>query len=227
MVKCHFDFVGPTGEVSTNDILCVLPGNVIMEKLFLVIWGFYVMSICKLSYAAVVKIGLPSVRWWRIRGLRALLHHHNVPARTLRKIRKHGCVESEADVGQIPYKVAVFIQFLSERIGTVNAANSLKRFTYAISHGWPSLDQLKEEIARRKTNQGDDAIAAEDDQQINLDLFTQHYLEGYHEVHALIDHLGPCEQVVEGVAPFYVSDTEDEAELESEVEKMVLINKVD
>ncbi|KAK5641194.1 hypothetical protein RI129_009741 [Pyrocoelia pectoralis] len=46
LTKCTYGKFGPTGTVETRDALCVLPINVVNEKLFIFLWlWFYVLSL--------------------------------------------------------------------------------------------------------------------------------------------------------------------------------------
>lgn len=58
MAKCLFESVGPSGSIQYKDALCLLPLNVVNQKIFVIIWLWYVfqlaMSIGNFIYWAVV-----------------------------------------------------------------------------------------------------------------------------------------------------------------------------
>ncbi|KAK7079095.1 hypothetical protein SK128_007330 [Halocaridina rubra] len=65
LTKCDFMRYGPTGTVVTEDILCILPQNIVNEKIFLVMWIWFVflttVTSAWLLWRAVVLLN-PSVR---------------------------------------------------------------------------------------------------------------------------------------------------------------------
>ena len=42
MTKCSLDMFGPSGSIINYDGLCVLPVNVLNEKIFLIIWTIFI-----------------------------------------------------------------------------------------------------------------------------------------------------------------------------------------
>ena len=47
MTKCTFQTFGPSGSVATTDALCILPLNILNEKIFLFLWFWSVLlSLC-------------------------------------------------------------------------------------------------------------------------------------------------------------------------------------
>ena len=42
MTKCSLDMYGPSGSIVNYDGLCVLPVNVLNEKIFLIIWAIFI-----------------------------------------------------------------------------------------------------------------------------------------------------------------------------------------
>ena len=42
MTKCSLDMYGPSGSIINYDGLCVLPVNVLNEKIFLIIWTIFI-----------------------------------------------------------------------------------------------------------------------------------------------------------------------------------------
>lgn len=49
MTKCTLNTYGPSGTIQNHDALCVLPINVLNEKIYLVIW-FLLMSLALFTY---------------------------------------------------------------------------------------------------------------------------------------------------------------------------------
>ena len=43
MTKCHFNMFGPGGTIETHDSLCILPLNILNEKIFLLQWIWFIM----------------------------------------------------------------------------------------------------------------------------------------------------------------------------------------
>ncbi|XP_068235262.1 innexin inx3-like [Palaemon carinicauda] len=43
MTKCHFKKIGASGTIETRDVLCILPQNIVNEKIFLVMWLWFVI----------------------------------------------------------------------------------------------------------------------------------------------------------------------------------------
>lgn len=44
--KCVFFNYGPSGDIQRKDLLCLLPLNNINEKIFVVIWVWYIVLLC-------------------------------------------------------------------------------------------------------------------------------------------------------------------------------------
>lgn len=65
ITKCEYFRYGPSGTIETRDALCVLPLNILNEKLFLVLWFWLfflaLMSLLALIYRATVLV-FPKVR---------------------------------------------------------------------------------------------------------------------------------------------------------------------
>lgn len=58
MAKCLYESVGPSGSIQEKDALCLLPLNVVNQKIFVIIWLWYIfqliMSIGNFAYWTVV-----------------------------------------------------------------------------------------------------------------------------------------------------------------------------
>lgn len=58
IAKCLFESTGPSGTVQQFDALCLLPQNVLNQKIFVIIWLWYifqlVVSVANLSYWAAI-----------------------------------------------------------------------------------------------------------------------------------------------------------------------------
>jgi hypothetical protein len=48
MSKCHYRQYGPSGTIEKADILCILPINVINEKIYIIIW-FWLVCLALIS----------------------------------------------------------------------------------------------------------------------------------------------------------------------------------
>lgn len=67
LTKCRFMRYGPSGNYETHDTICVLPLNILNEKLFLVLWFWiYFLSVASffaLIYRALVYL-FPKIRMY-------------------------------------------------------------------------------------------------------------------------------------------------------------------
>lgn len=58
IAKCLFESTGPSGSLQKFDALCLLPQNVLNQKIFVIIWLWYifqlVVSVANLSYFAAI-----------------------------------------------------------------------------------------------------------------------------------------------------------------------------
>ncbi|XP_025162905.1 innexin inx2 [Harpegnathos saltator] len=70
MTKCTIHSFGPAGSVQTHDALCVLPLNVVNEKIFVVLWFWLVFLAAASLLAVVYRIIVFSQSWTRVYLLR-------------------------------------------------------------------------------------------------------------------------------------------------------------
>lgn len=65
VTKCRFDRFGPSGDIQIHDAICILPLNILNEKIYVFAWFWLVLlsivSVFSLIYRAIVMIS-PSVR---------------------------------------------------------------------------------------------------------------------------------------------------------------------
>lgn len=71
ITKCKYFKYGPTGNMEIRDALCVLPLNILNEKLFLIFW-FWLLFILALSAFALIYrailVTIPKVRMYLLMG---------------------------------------------------------------------------------------------------------------------------------------------------------------
>ncbi|KAL6442010.1 hypothetical protein ACFW04_002388 [Cataglyphis niger] len=70
MTKCTIHTFGPAGTVQTHDALCVLPLNVVNEKIFVVLWFWLVFLAGVGCLALIYRIVVFSQSWARVYLLR-------------------------------------------------------------------------------------------------------------------------------------------------------------
>ena len=65
MTKCTFHMYGPSGDVMKNDAFCLLSVNILNEKIFLIIWFWFVVlaiiTFCGIIYR-ILSIFIPDMR---------------------------------------------------------------------------------------------------------------------------------------------------------------------
>jgi len=73
MTKCMFQKFGPTGTIQNFDAICVLGMNIINEKIFVVLWFWYIL----LTLATALNLLYPVVTWFvpAIRGRLVILEN--------------------------------------------------------------------------------------------------------------------------------------------------------
>ena len=72
MTKCLFHKYGYSGSIERHDALCFLPLNIVNEKIYVVLWFWYVFifivtSLCLLQ--RVILVLFPCMRYYKIRQL--------------------------------------------------------------------------------------------------------------------------------------------------------------
>lgn len=81
VTKCTFHKYGPTGSIQKFDGLCVLPLNIVNEKIYVFLWFWFIiltlLSGVSLIYRAAVVI-LPKVRLYLLRARSRLSSHDDV-----------------------------------------------------------------------------------------------------------------------------------------------------
>jgi len=77
VVKCYMNHFGPSGSLVPQHGLCTLPVNIVNEKIFLVLWLWFILltlfSLLHLSYS-ILSFVLPSFRMARLRTFCPSLH---------------------------------------------------------------------------------------------------------------------------------------------------------
>jgi len=71
MTKCQFNRHGPGGDINNHDALCLLPLNIVNEKIYLVMWFWLIMLSIASSLAVLYRaacIFLPIVRTYLLWG---------------------------------------------------------------------------------------------------------------------------------------------------------------
>uniref|UniRef100_A0A0P4W3U5 Innexin n=1 Tax=Scylla olivacea TaxID=85551 RepID=A0A0P4W3U5_SCYOL len=84
MTKCHFHKFGPSGTLERHDAFCLLPLNILNEKVFITIWFWYVILATLLGGLLLYRIALFTLPGLRPRAM----HKHNkaVPIETVEAI---------------------------------------------------------------------------------------------------------------------------------------------
>jgi len=66
-IKCTFRLFGPTGNVQERDVFCVIGVNLLYEKMFVLLWIWYLILLfvsCIVAGYRVIVISSPGVRAW-------------------------------------------------------------------------------------------------------------------------------------------------------------------
>lgn len=71
ITKCTFKKYGPSGTIQTHDVACILPQNILNEKIFIAMWFWFVI-LATLSAMQIVwrfvLIFSPNIRLWVLEG---------------------------------------------------------------------------------------------------------------------------------------------------------------
>jgi len=73
MTKCNFHKFGPSGNIERHDAFCLLPLNILNEKIFILQWFWFVVLAVILGLVVLYRLCLVSVPSLRTR----ILHQHN------------------------------------------------------------------------------------------------------------------------------------------------------
>ncbi|XP_047469111.1 innexin inx1-like [Penaeus chinensis] len=73
MTKCHFHKFGPSGTLERHDAFCLLPLNILNEKVFIMIWFWFVILACLLGALILYRVALFTLPGLRPRAM----HKHN------------------------------------------------------------------------------------------------------------------------------------------------------
>ncbi|MPC13296.1 innexin inx1-like [Portunus trituberculatus] len=84
MTKCYFHKFGPSGTLERHDAFCLLPLNILNEKVFITVWFWYVILAILLGGLLLYRIALFTLPGLRPRAM----HKHNkaVPIETVEAI---------------------------------------------------------------------------------------------------------------------------------------------
>jgi hypothetical protein len=88
IAKCEFFKIGFSGSIEKHDILCMLPLNIINEKIFALLYFWYILLMMLLGFNIVYRILSYGRSKWRVQTL-----HRKFPLvsiKTLRRITRDG-----------------------------------------------------------------------------------------------------------------------------------------
>ncbi|KAL1457331.1 hypothetical protein MTO96_043516 [Rhipicephalus appendiculatus] len=86
--KCHFHKFGSSGNVETHDAVCVLPLNIVNEKIYVFLWFWFVLLAALTGALLIQRLLLASSRALRSRALH--YRFHVVSAKDLRQVLDSG-----------------------------------------------------------------------------------------------------------------------------------------
>lgn len=128
LTKCMFSKYGPSGDVQKHDNLCILPLNIINEKVYIFLW-FYLVILGFLSLGAVIWkitiIGFPRARY-------VLLHAFNriVPERYFQTV-----------VDRISYGDWFLLYLLSKNLDIFHFRDVMIQLAERLDQGTPISDR--------------------------------------------------------------------------------------
>jgi len=64
--KCTFKSYGPSGTIQTYDAFCVLPVNIINEKIFIFLWFWFIILATLTAVSCLVRIATLAVPKFRL-----------------------------------------------------------------------------------------------------------------------------------------------------------------
>lgn len=124
ITKCQFSKYGPSGDVQKHDNLCILPLNIMNEKIYIFLW-FYLIILGFFSLAAViwkiVIIGFPRARY-------IILHTFNriVPERYFQTV-----------VDRISYGDWFLLYLLSKNLDIFHFRDVMIQLAQRLDQGFP------------------------------------------------------------------------------------------
>lgn len=88
VAKCHFHKFGSSGNVETHDAVCVLPLNIVNEKIYVFLWFWFVVLAALTGALLIQRVLLASSPALRSRALH--YRFHVVPAEDFRQVLDSG-----------------------------------------------------------------------------------------------------------------------------------------
>lgn len=88
MAKCEFFKYGPSGSMADRDLLCMLPLNIINEKIFAFLYFWYILLMILIGCNIVYRFSTFGYYKWRVRTL--LRRMPSVPCKTIRRVTRDG-----------------------------------------------------------------------------------------------------------------------------------------
>lgn len=87
ITKCNFHQYGPSGNIELHDAICLLPLNILNEKIFIFQWFFFVIMSALLTVQLLYRIALMCS--FRLRARVLYLSNRLVPIEALREFSKN------------------------------------------------------------------------------------------------------------------------------------------
>ncbi|KAJ6225610.1 hypothetical protein RDWZM_004155 [Blomia tropicalis] len=126
IVKCDFRTIGLAGDQQSEDRLCAIEANYILEKMLIFTWFYYVTFMLITFVALIYDHVYLMIPYFRRRYVRSMIRWE-LPS----KLERFQSLTYESDLPSdfnIPYQVALFAVFLSRKIGHFRTRNVLKQF---------------------------------------------------------------------------------------------------